>query len=110
MDFLPDGGLLVLERDLDLMLLRLSTRLRLVEGFARQGDALRARDLAVFDTPSGWRIDNFEGLALLDGRRLLLVSDDNRSVLQHSLLLLLERLPGRDGASPKFEPVQGRRD
>ena len=109
LDFLADGRLLLLERDLDLMLFRLVTRLRVVEGLqdGDDGDELAARDLAVFDTPGGWRVDNFEGLARLDGECILMVSDDNQSLLQRTLLVLLERVPERDGSSPKFERVQG---
>ena len=109
MDFMPDGSLLVLERDLDLLMLRLSIRLRLVDDMSpeREGGALSARDLAVFDTTGGWRMDNFEGLTRLQGEHILMVSDDNQSVMQRTLMVLLERVPGRDGRSPKFERVQG---
>lgn len=109
MDFMPDGELLLLERDLDLMSFRLLTRLRLVRGLdgTSPGGLLSASDLATFDTPGGWRIDNFEGLTRLEGERFLMVSDDNQHVLQRTLLVLLERIPGRDGNSPKFERVQG---
>ncbi|MBK8482648.1 MAG: esterase-like activity of phytase family protein [Proteobacteria bacterium] len=62
-------------------------------------EAPQATDrLVVLDSAEGWAIDNFEGLAALPGGRVLLVSDDNESARQRTLLLCLRPL-GRRGAS-----------
>jgi hypothetical protein len=46
--------------------------------------------LAVLDSKDGWKIDNFEGLTKVDEKRFLMVSDDNESFLQKTLLVLFE--------------------
>ena len=108
MEWIGEDTALVLERDLDLFFYRIVTRLRLVSGLAESSasDTLQVRDIAAFDSGEGWRVDNFEGLTRLTGERYLMVSDDNESVLQRTLLVLFERLPGRDARSAKFEPLQ----
>ncbi|SHL26981.1 esterase-like activity of phytase family protein [Halomonas caseinilytica] len=45
--------------------------------------------LASFSSADGWWLDNMEGLTRLDDGRLLLLSDDNASPLQRSLLVCL---------------------
>ena len=106
MEMLDDGRMLVLERDFERLVLRLVTRLRIASGFEREGGTLVVRDIADFDTHDGWRVDNFEGLTRLSGERYLMVSDDNESVLQRTLLVMFELIDGADAASPKYEPVQ----
>jgi hypothetical protein len=54
------------------------------------GDVQEPRELAVFDAAAGWRLDNFEGLAWRSPDQLFLVSDDNASSLQRSLLVHLK--------------------
>ena len=48
--------------------------------------------MAVFDTSQGWLLDNFEGLARHREQRFFMVSDDNRSALQSTLLVYFELL------------------
>ncbi len=48
--------------------------------------------LAKLETEKGWNIDNFEGLAKVDKNRYLMISDDNGSPLQKTLLVLFEVL------------------
>lgn len=87
--FLPEGDLLVLER-----------RFRLSSGVAFRIRRIAAGDLrpgALVDGPvliaadGGNRIDNMEGMDLVRGEdgslRLILVSDDNHSLLQRNLML-----------------------
>lgn len=52
--------------------------------------------LARLSTGDGWRLDNFEGLTRLDGNRYLMVSDDNFSLIQQTLLSCFELPPPRD--------------
>jgi hypothetical protein len=88
-DFLPDGDLLILERKFNLT----------------DGLAMRIRRIAVADIKPGatvdgetlieadmdYQIDNMEGLAVRHGAdgetTILLVSDDNQSFLQRTLVL-----------------------
>ncbi|AJY46216.1 esterase-like activity of phytase family protein [Martelella endophytica] len=88
--YLPDGNLLILERRFSL-LAGVAMRIRLIDG-----DAIRAG--AVVDGPvimqangGQHHIDNMEGMALLpmaDGSlHLILVSDDNASPLQDTIML-----------------------
>jgi len=88
-DFLPDGDLVLLERHFSLrrgpaMRLRRIAPAELQAGKTAQGDVLMTANLS-------HRIDNMEGLAvsaLPDGSaRLTLISDDNFSRLQRTLLL-----------------------
>jgi hypothetical protein len=48
--------------------------------------------LAVFDTRKGWKIDNFEGIAKIEKNKFLMISDDNGSFFQKTLLVLFEIL------------------
>jgi len=46
--------------------------------------------LARFDTVDGWHLDNFEGLTKVGKNRYLMISDDNDSFLQKTLLVLFK--------------------
>jgi hypothetical protein len=54
---------------------------------------LKVENVAVFDTSDGWLLDNFEGLTRHRSRRFFMVSDDNTSPLQSTLLVYFELLP-----------------
>jgi hypothetical protein len=85
---LPNGDLLVLDRDFQLPY-HFSNRISLVPAKAiRAGGVARGRLLATFDAPLIH--DNFEGIAttIENGATIVwLISDDNQSVLQRTLLL-----------------------
>ncbi|MCP3736560.1 esterase-like activity of phytase family protein [Sphingomonas sp. RP10(2022)] len=85
---LPNGDVLVLDRAFRVPY-RFSNRLSLIPAAAiRQGAAVRGRLLATLDAPLIH--DNFEGLAttIENGATIVwLVSDDNQSLLQRTLLL-----------------------
>ncbi|MEN8303238.1 MAG: esterase-like activity of phytase family protein [Campylobacterota bacterium] len=49
-----------------------------------------SKTLARFDSSEGWKIDNFEGLTKVAKNRYLMVSDDNGSFFQKTLLVLFE--------------------
>lgn len=94
MEALPEGGLLTLERAFVSVLRPFSIRLRRTElPFQAKPARLTVRDVAVFDSGQGWRVDNFEGLTHYRERRFLMVSDDNCNDLQSTLLLFFELLP-----------------
>lgn len=85
---LPDGDLLVLDRDFRLPF-RFANRLSLVPAAAiRPGGVARGRLLAALEAPL--LHDNFEGVATTveNGATIVwLVSDDNQLILQRTLLL-----------------------
>ena len=106
LESLDADRVLALERDFERPLYRLVTRLRIASGLRREGSTLEMRDVASFDSRDGWRVDNFEGLTRVRDNLYLMVSDDNESLFQRTLLVLFELLPRADGQSPKHEPVQ----
>jgi len=92
---LPDGRLIVLQRNVALFE-GFTAALAIADLKALQpGAVVRGRPLARF----AGRVlhDNFEGVAVQrrpDGTHIWLVSDDNQSVLQQTLLLEFRLLPG----------------
>lgn len=85
---LPDGRLLVLERDFDLPFRWLSRLVIVERGAVRPGARVRGREIARLGPPLV--SDNFEGVAAVreDGRTVVwLVSDDNGVPVQRTLLL-----------------------
>lgn len=94
METLPDGSLLTLERSFTSVWLPVRIILRRTAPLTAgsQATALAADEIAVFNSYEGWRIDNFEGLARHQGMRFFLVSDDNESAMQKTILMYLEVL------------------
>lgn len=87
--FLPDGDLLLLERSLTLSL-GFGVRIVRIDGSAiRPGATVTGK--VIFQAGLGDQIDNLEGLSVNRGPDggiyLLLVSDDNNSLLQRNLFL-----------------------
>lgn len=64
------------------------------------GFTIRPDSLALLRLQDGWLLDNFEGMTRIGARGLLLVSDDNDSTRQRTLLMYLERVdpPSRPAA------------
>lgn len=96
-DFAPLGeGLLMLERDFRIgrpLTITLSrAEFRDEEGERGDNGVLAGEVIARLASDEGWRLDNFEGLTRLGDGRYLMVSDDNFSLLQRSLLACF-RLP-----------------
>lgn len=95
---LPDGGLLVLERHFSLLGGWGARLVRVPAAAVRPGGVLDGREVAEFGPPLP--LDNYEGLSVrsgADGRLYVyVVSDDNFSPLQRTLLLLftLDGWPG----------------
>jgi hypothetical protein len=93
----PDGSLLLLERryvNFNLLLHPVIFAVRRIQ----PGDAsnpeepLPVEEIAHFSTADDWSLDNFESIARHQGNRYFLVSDDNTSVIQKTLLVYLEIL------------------
>ena len=105
MEALADGSVITLERSFQSLLAPLVITLRRTEALpvATRDQPLSVTDMAIFDSTSGWRVDNFEGLTRHRGQRFFLVSDDNGQGFQKTILLYLELLA--NSADPKESPV-----
>ena len=96
--FLPRGDMILLERRFSL-LRGIAMRLRLIAGRdIRPGATLDGPVL--FETSSGTQIDNMEALAISPGRDgapvLTIMSDDNHSFFQRTLVLRFALPPATD--------------
>lgn len=87
--YLPDGDLVLLERRFSIAT-GVGMRLRRIEGASIRPDAVVDGEI-LFEASFRSQIDNMEGLDVLpepDGSvRLIVVSDDNHSILQRTLML-----------------------
>lgn len=87
--FLPDGDLLLLERRFNLAS-GLGMRIRRIPAAEIRPDAVADGEV-LLEADMGYQIDNMEGLDVVttpDGEtRLVLVSDDNHSILERNLML-----------------------
>jgi hypothetical protein len=93
LEALPQGGLLALERAFVAPLLPLVISLRRTEPLLPGMNApLKVKDAAILDSGQGWLLDNFEGLSHFRDRRYFMVSDDNCTSLQETLLVHFELL------------------
>ena len=109
MQALPDGSLMTLERGHGLMFLPIVISLHHTRVTAdNAGQRLPVTTLAILDSSQGWSVDNFEGLTRHRRSTFFMVSDDNFSALQKTLLVYFEPLnpgdPGNWGNSSEFEP------
>ena len=91
---MPDGSLITLERSYISWWHPLQIILRQSGPLPPPpGGALEMQEIVVFNSFSGWRMDNFEGLTRHRGNYFFLVSDDNANNLQRTLLVYLEIVP-----------------
>ena len=95
LECLPDGDILMLERELMALSLRWVITLRRLHLPASKpyDSMLSAQTIAVLDSAEHLLIDNFEGLTRHRGNRFFMVSDDNNVFLQQTLLMYFELLP-----------------
>ncbi|MGE4615676.1 MAG: esterase-like activity of phytase family protein [Gammaproteobacteria bacterium] len=91
LESMPGGDLLVLERRFASVFrpVIFSLRRMHLDPQVISGDA-SITDIAHFDSSRGWAIDNFEAVAQHEGSRYFMVSDDNESALQKTLLMYFE--------------------
>jgi hypothetical protein len=93
MEALPNGELLTLERAFVSPLQPFSISLRrTVLPNPQKTVPLSVSDVAIFKSDQGWHLDNFEGLTRYRGARFFIVSDDNCSLVQTTLLVYFELL------------------
>jgi hypothetical protein len=91
----PDGSLLILERrytNVFSPVIFAVRRLRPDPLAQPQGGALDVEEVARLNNTEGWMVDNFEGIAHHRDNRYFLVSDDNNSALQSTVLVYFEIL------------------
>lgn len=78
-----DGDLLTLERA---YVPPASIVIRLRRAHVNRDGSVSVTELARLSNGEGWSLDNFEGLTRIGGHRYLMVSDDNVSLMQRTLL------------------------
>lgn len=105
LDTQPDGTLLALERR---YLSPLAPLIISIHRLTPTAHDLVVETIATFSSAQGWQVDNFEGLASLGGNELLIISDDNASPLQNTLLVHL-RLSPPNAAAADHESAPARR-
>ena len=88
LETLDDGSLLVLERAFVSVWQPFIVSLRQVW----LGNPCQVKLIAELNNRKGWRLDNFEGLTHHQGHHFFMVSDDNESFLQDTLLSYFELL------------------
>jgi len=92
---LPDGDVILMERDFPEITLHWVITLRRLRFPAGTpvDKPLAIENIAILDSEHGLRVDNFEGLTRHRGNRFFMVSDDNGVFVQRTLLLYFEILP-----------------
>lgn len=85
LEFISKNKLMILERKVnDITLKRVVTVSRLNLKNSKH------KVLAELSSKKGWKLDNFEGLTKVGNNKYLMISDDNDSLFQKTLLVLFE--------------------
>lgn len=91
LETLPNGDVLVLERAFSGFFSPMVISLRQLSlTSCNKSRKCTVKNIALFNSVKGWRIDNFEGLTHYQSNQYLMVSDDNNNPLQNSVLVLFE--------------------
>ncbi|WP_297440672.1 esterase-like activity of phytase family protein [Sulfurimonas sp.] len=91
LEFINDTKILVLLRNFNYLTRRRKTSLVSVDlNDCDTHHVCKSELLALFDSSKGWHIDNFEGLTKIGKNKFLMISDDNDSFFQKTLLVLFE--------------------
>ena len=85
LEFMDKNNIMILQRSLNHL-----TRQRVTTISKLNLKNLNYKVLASLDSKKGWKIDNFEGLTKVDSNKYLIISDDNDSIFQKTLLVLFE--------------------
>ncbi|WP_455756814.1 esterase-like activity of phytase family protein [Sulfurimonas sp.] len=85
LEFINKDEIMILQRELNSF-----TRRRIITISKLNLKNNEYKILAKLDTKKGWDIDNFEGLTKIDEKKYLIISDDNDSFFQKTLLVLFE--------------------
>ncbi|PHS57308.1 MAG: hypothetical protein COB17_06860 [Sulfurimonas sp.] len=89
-EFINEDELLSLERDFDAFPYRRTTILKKVYLNRCVKNICESHILAKLESKDAWKLDNFEGLVNLGDNRFLMISDNNGSFFQKTLLVLFE--------------------
>ena len=89
LEFIDEDNILILQRAFNTMSRRRVITLSCLN-LKKSNSLSKQKILAIFDTSDGWSIDNFEGLTKIEDNLYLMVSDDNNSIFQKTLLVLFE--------------------
>ncbi len=89
-EIMDDGNLLVLERSFINLFLPLTITLKKVILKGCQNKVCPTQIIAKMSSADGWDVDNFEGLAKVGKNRYIMISDDNDSFLQKTILIYFE--------------------
>jgi hypothetical protein len=92
LETLSDGNLLVIERVYSSMFKPVIYALRKLSLNQSNNNILEVEEIAHFNSREGWNIDNFEGIARHKENYYFIVSDDNESRLQKTLLIYFKLL------------------
>jgi len=87
---IDDDTLLVLLRKYSFFSNRFTSLVRVHLDRCDKNRVCQSDLLAQFNSSNGWRIDNFEGVCKVGKNRYLMISDDNGSFFQKTLLVLFE--------------------
>ena len=91
LEVLPNGDILVLERAYKDLITPIKIFLRRIKfNQCDKQQNCKTQVIASFNGADGWLLDNFEGLTHFQGNKYLMVSDDNGSPLQKTILVLFE--------------------
>jgi len=89
LETLPDGSLLALGRDFDLIPhLNIDLMLIKIDLNEVKNGICKSEDILNVSTNDGWALDNFEGLAHIKDNLFLMISDDNNNPFQKTILVL----------------------
>lgn len=92
LEFINKNELLVLERVFNRSKLKWVITLSRVNLKESKKSICKQSVLARFATKNGWKVDNFEGLTKISKNKFLMISDDNGTALQKTLLVFFEIL------------------
>ena len=91
LEILPNGDVLVLERAFSGFFSAVVISLRRVKlSRCNKLRQCQVEEVAIFSSLDGWRVDNFEGLTHYQGNQYLMVSDNNKNIIQNTVLVLFE--------------------
>jgi len=93
LEFINENTLLVLTREFHYVTRKRVTQLYSLYLDKCKDEKCRSEELASFKSEDGFNIDNFEGLTKVSKNRYLMISDDNGSFLQKTLIVLFEVIP-----------------
>lgn len=92
MEFRTKNKLITLEKSYSLLTQKRLIIIRELNLKKVKKGFVQSRVIAILNSDKGWRLDNFEGLAKYGKNKFMMISDNNRSYFQKTLLVLFEVL------------------